>query len=1218
MKAKHILFYFITTLLFSASIIQAQWVQTSGPFGGKINSFTSYGLNLFVGTGFFESGGSGVFRSTNNGTSWTQVNNGLTNYTVHSLATSGSNLFAGTSNGVFRSTNNGTSWTQVNNGLPDSFSAISLLVSNSNIFVGSYGHVYRSTNNGSSWLEVFLGLPNFIRVNAFAVSGTNIFAGTDNGVFRSTDNGSSWTQVNNGLTSLQVHSLATIGNNIFVGTNNCTFISTDNGSSWNQISNGMQIYSQVFSLQANGTNLFAGTGGSGVYYSSNNGTIWTQVNDGLTDTQVFSLFSLNTNVFAGTISGVSLTTNNGANWTQVNNGIINTEICSIINKGSYIFAATNGSGIFRSTNNGSSWTQVINGLPYLYVQSLAVSGTLLFAGSEWFGVFLSTNNGSSWTQINNGITNLVIQTLIVSDNNIFAGSNGGEVFRSTNNGSSWSQVNNGLTTGFIYCFATSGSNLFAGTNDGVFRSTNNGSSWTQVNNGLTSVGVPALAVSGTRLFAGTYNGVFTSTNNGSSWTQVNNGLTDLYVQALSTDGTNLFVGTQSGGVFISTNNGSNWYQVNDGLTDTFIRSLLISDLKLFVGTFANGIWRRPLSEIIEDQYVLKRVVNGITEEFSLNNHSWSFDNDSTNMWPQTWWSQFDYCDPIYLPEWCGQINSSDFPDWPLFVDAFGVYQCYVNPPPLINIEYKEYATKKWEGIKNTWRGSCFGFAISSFLFFDQKLSLSTIFPNYQKLYNIPIGNASRKLVNLYFIYQYGKNQLGLYEANSETTPNETFTGIKNMILDVNRDDRILLLVNQNKSSAHAVNPYKIKEGQTIDTIFVYDNSLPGLEKKIYVNKINNTWNYPDKPGYGGLNGLYLSDPMSNYLTNPILLPSSNARDHYVDDNKTEIDFFELYNSYNSNILIKNSIGDSIGFKNSDSSWFSNFEDGIPIIPITGSDHPPIGYYIPNDNYHIELSNVQDSSVYVSFFSDSLAFSINRNNSIPTDVDKFNFESINHKLEILNPDNKAKIYDVCVIISGEESEKVLEVNNLEMSLNDSLNFYPEENENLKVENIGAEKSYNLNIKLASASGESIFEYSNISLAANSSHTILPEWQNLDSVTIYVDNGNNGTIDDSVTVVNQYTSLFDEEEIIPTEFKLFQNYPNPFNPITTLKYSIAKQSNVAIIIYDVLGREVTTLVNEEKPIGNYTVEFNAGNLSSGIYFYRIHAGSFVDTKKMILIK
>ena len=93
---------------------------------------------------------------------------------------------------------------------------------------------------------------------------------------------------------------------------------------------------------------------------------------------------------------------------------------------------------------------------------------------------------------------------------------------------------------------------------------------------------------------------------------------------------------------------------------------------------------------------------------------------------------------------------------------------------------------------------------------------------------------------------------------------------------------------------------------------------------------------------------------------------------------------------------------------------------------------------------------------------------------------------------------------------------------------------------------------------------------------------------------------------------------KNNFIPKEYLLSQNYPNPFNPSTTIKYSIPNASKAIIKIYDVLGNEIETLVNEYKPAGTYELNWYAANLPSGVYFYRLQAGSFVETKKMILIK
>jgi len=89
-------------------------------------------------------------------------------------------------------------------------------------------------------------------------------------------------------------------------------------------------------------------------------------------------------------------------------------------------------------------------------------------------------------------------------------------------------------------------------------------------------------------------------------------------------------------------------------------------------------------------------------------------------------------------------------------------------------------------------------------------------------------------------------------------------------------------------------------------------------------------------------------------------------------------------------------------------------------------------------------------------------------------------------------------------------------------------------------------------------------------------------------------------------------------VPENYTLSQNYPNPFNPITRINFSISRNGFVTLKIYDVLGREITTLVNEVKNAGNYIVDFNASNLSSGVYFYKLEVNGFADVKKMTLVK
>ncbi len=92
----------------------------------------------------------------------------------------------------------------------------------------------------------------------------------------------------------------------------------------------------------------------------------------------------------------------------------------------------------------------------------------------------------------------------------------------------------------------------------------------------------------------------------------------------------------------------------------------------------------------------------------------------------------------------------------------------------------------------------------------------------------------------------------------------------------------------------------------------------------------------------------------------------------------------------------------------------------------------------------------------------------------------------------------------------------------------------------------------------------------------------------------------------------------DDIHPLGFTLFQNYPNPFNPSTTILYSLPVEAFVTLRIYNILGQTVAMLVSEEREAGSYQVQFDGTGLASGVYFYRMRAGDFVDTKKLLLLK
>ena len=292
-----------------------------------------------------------------------QLTNAPTSLKVVSIATksNGYIFIAAEDSGVYRSTNFGQDWMQVNDGFSNVF-VMSLAVElNGDLFAGAWG-VYRSTDNGENWIQCgtlnaavdcFLFKPNGI-----------ILVGTGGGVYRSTDDGETWTHVSNGLpnpSSIDVISLVSNNNDdVFAGTGGYgIYRSTNNGDNWTEINNGLPSNEQIRSITINqAQHLFAGSSSNGVYCSTNNGDTWFSA--GLSSTIVMSIIMNSIeDIFAGVhLHGVYISEDNGTTWTEINSGLTNMFIrCLTVDLEGFVYIGTDGGGVYRST---ISTTEVLN------------------------------------------------------------------------------------------------------------------------------------------------------------------------------------------------------------------------------------------------------------------------------------------------------------------------------------------------------------------------------------------------------------------------------------------------------------------------------------------------------------------------------------------------------------------------------------------------------------------------------------------------------------------------------------------------------------------------------------------------------------------------------------------------------------------------------------------------------------------------------------------
>jgi len=414
--------------------------------------------------------------------------------------------------GIFRSSNNGDTWSAVNFGLPFLDCNNINVVNNGILFtvLDDYSnHLFRSTDNGESWNQVGNGLENQPVLSVDADSAGNLFAATsEGGVFKSSDLGENWLSLNYGIGYTLARTIKVDKNStIYLGTNGEGVMkSEDSGGSWNQTNTGI-LNSSVrdFALTNMGI-LYAATSG-GVFSTSDLGNQWKPLLEGLEDREIRSIASNSTGkIFAGSwYDGLYILDENNI-WNNVID-LAGKSIRTIsIDENDWVYAGSygiSGSGIFRSTDDGESWIQVNSELHTLKIHTLG--NGLLFASSS-SGLYKSTDYGQSWSYCGfsdlgiNGITSDSLQNIFV-----LTGSSQG-AFMSTDLGATWNSIGMGGSGLHSISYSREGY-IYVGTDWGVYRTNDLGVNWELLLDGMSNYYASALISNlGYKVFVGTLGG----------------------------------------------------------------------------------------------------------------------------------------------------------------------------------------------------------------------------------------------------------------------------------------------------------------------------------------------------------------------------------------------------------------------------------------------------------------------------------------------------------------------------------------------------------------------------------------------------------------------------------------------------------------------------------------------------------------------------------------
>lgn len=558
----------------------------------------------------------GIYKSTNGGTSWTATGLTFTTSTTRTTfskilvhPTDGS-IIVGGGAGIYRTTNGGTSWTQVSTA---SVRDLEFKPGDpSVVYAGGYGTTafYRSTNSGVTWATAGTGLPTTnLQRTALAVTdldATYVYAlvsgGSTNdygfrGLYLSTDGGTTFTLKSaaatpstttpnilgwdaNGADSggqgwydLSIVVDPSVKTTIYTGGVN-TWKSTNSGTNWTVMTHwsgtgATYVHADCHDLTFVGTTLYAGNDG-GVFSSANGGTTWTDRSGNLAIAQLYGLglsASSPTTIISGHQDNGTTLTTNGTSWSEVNGG--DGMLCFIDRtNNNQQFSSIYYGDLYRSTNGGSSFSSIYTvpsaGWVTPWLQDPVTAATLYAGGTS---VYKSTNSGTSWSSIGA----LAIGTLVSID------------VATTNN-----------------------QHIIAASETNIKRTTNGGTAWTDITSGLPS-GVSILNVSFDRLDANkiyvglaSYAGqsVYYSANGGTSWTNISSGLPSVPASCFVTQLNNgdVYCGTDIG-VYLRASGSSTWVDFTSGMPGIRVTDLEIyaPTGKLRAATFARGIWESTLN-----------------------------------------------------------------------------------------------------------------------------------------------------------------------------------------------------------------------------------------------------------------------------------------------------------------------------------------------------------------------------------------------------------------------------------------------------------------------------------------------------------------------------------------------------------------------------------------------------------------------------------------------
>ncbi|MEI6089866.1 MAG: T9SS type A sorting domain-containing protein [bacterium] len=554
-------------VLFSITIVSAQWTQTNGPKGGPISKFLKIGDSKYIYCNTME-----VFLSENDCQKWKKIFT-LTNpigkaTMIQSISYFNKQLYIGSYFGLYISDENLETFkrsdeTYFKETIPcmtssDTAIYVVSLVRSENIY-----KVFMKSKSIQQWTSISelangykKGYTNDIRLineNIYLLTEKIVgIEGWKGSALQITSNqGKSWSVKKLDI-SCSIPTILGFKDSTLIVNNNegGMQISQDLGITWKPVFiNGLTNPYIVRNITANNKYIFLVVDGYGIYRSSDQCENWEAVNTSIEDKNIFCLYANNEEAFAGSEYGLFKSNNNANSWIDYNNGIIGSYITDMTADDNQLLVTTVRSGIQFTNDSGDNWQRVSSLDTLKAAYNIAKKGDTIL-------IYLSSN----------------------------------AIIQSIDGGQTWSNVRSPNSKGYITRISLIDKYIFAVSDQGFYRTSDNGFSWDTLyyNSGIINQ-VSNICFSNGDVFIANWSyGVLTSSDFGNTWNQINNGITDIHLMTLDVKEDMLCAATFKGAVFLSKDRGKNWQQIRKYNANHYISDVLIIENAILIATSGNG------------------------------------------------------------------------------------------------------------------------------------------------------------------------------------------------------------------------------------------------------------------------------------------------------------------------------------------------------------------------------------------------------------------------------------------------------------------------------------------------------------------------------------------------------------------------------------------------------------------------------------------------------